>query len=280
MINDKTKGVPDFIGIGAQRAGTSWLYNCLKEHSEVYMPQKEVHYFDLKQKEYPISWYLSLFEQSEEEKIKGEITPDYMFSDGALDDLKRHCPSSKLIILLRNPMKRSYSAYSLFKAHGRFQGLSFQQAIDKEPFLFEQSLYSSQISKVNELFPKEQVFIDFYENISKEPNKLFERICIFLNINSTFKPESLMQVKNSSAMSNFQGSMNIITLQKRIENSIFKYSFEKFKKSRLANVIKKRASSKTSSPATNLNEAYKSRINEDLTKLESMLKVNLSHWRV
>ena len=67
--------LPNFIGIGAQRAATTWLYQCLKEHPEVYVPDvKEIHFFD-ENYDKPLAWYLSFFENAGGYRAVGVITP-------------------------------------------------------------------------------------------------------------------------------------------------------------------------------------------------------------
>ncbi|MFT6898530.1 MAG: hypothetical protein ACJA13_002951 [Paraglaciecola sp.] len=268
---------PQFVGIGAQRSGTSWLYECLNEHPDVFMPQKEVHYFDKLSKTKNIDWYSNLFKNSDENKITGEITPDYMFHQYTIAELHKHFPDTKIIIILRNPLERSYSAYNLFKSHGRFQNINFNEALKAEPFLLEQSLYFEQIKNVYKYFPKEQVLIKFYDDIASQPLKFYQSVCDFLGLNSSFTPVSLKKIKNSSAMSSVQNKLNLPVFQKRIEQSVFKRPFKVLKTTKMANWLKRKLILKDNKNII-VDEVIQEKLAQDIKMLESLLKIQLNHW--
>jgi hypothetical protein len=273
----KLKG-PDFIGIGAQRAGTSWLYNCLKEHPEIFMPRKEVHYFDKLHKTHDIDWYLNIFKGPDDKQISGEITPDYMYHQDTIKEIHSNFPDTKLIIILRNPIERSHSAFSLFKSHGRFKNMTFEEALKAEPFLLEQSLYYKQLENVYRYFKREQVLIKLYEDISNKPLEFYQSVCEFLQIDRNFKPSSLKTIKNSSAMSSVQGKFDIPALQKKIDNSIFRKLFKYLKTTNLANFIKVKLANKKQKKEF-VTQPTKDAINNDLSNLQNLLKENFEDWR-
>jgi Sulfotransferase family len=78
--------LPTFIGLGAQRAGTTWVYNCLVEHPEVFMTKKkELHFFYVNYG-CGLAWYESQFTDAAGAKARGEMTPDYMYYEVAKDE--------------------------------------------------------------------------------------------------------------------------------------------------------------------------------------------------
>ena len=101
--------LPDFLGIGAQKSGTSWLYENLKLHPEIYVSeQKELHYFDKKLNDSLFS-YSGNFKNGLG-KVKGEITPAYsILQIEKICLIKKLMPRVKLILLLRNPIERAWS---------------------------------------------------------------------------------------------------------------------------------------------------------------------------
>ena len=105
---------PNFLVIGAQRAGTTWLYECLREHPEIFLPEtKELHYFDLNH-EKGDEWYFRHFEGASEKAI-GEITPNYYQYPGAIEKAHVLLPEAKFIFILREPKARAISQFALFK---------------------------------------------------------------------------------------------------------------------------------------------------------------------
>lgn len=112
--------LPNFLIIGAQKAGTSWLAYQLEKHPEIYLPKKEIHYFD-KGFNYQkgLSWYEKQFDEVTEQKAIGEKTPEYLWANGegwedhqsdVHQKIFQTLPEAKLIVTLRNPVDRAISA--------------------------------------------------------------------------------------------------------------------------------------------------------------------------
>src|SRR5512144_852419 len=87
LIPEHTELLPTFIGIGAQRAGTTWAYNCLAEHPDVFMTRKkELHFFYVNY-DRGLEWYKAQFRDAGTRTARGEITPDYMYHEKALRNI-------------------------------------------------------------------------------------------------------------------------------------------------------------------------------------------------
>ena len=101
--------MPDFLGIGTQKGGTTSLHQWLSHHPQVYLPEcKEVHYFDLNYNESQ-NWYKRHFENAKRSQKCGEITPFYLFHPSSAKRIKQTIPEIKLIVLLRDPVERVIS---------------------------------------------------------------------------------------------------------------------------------------------------------------------------
>ena len=119
--------LPNFIGLGAQRAATTWAYACLREHPEVFIPeQKEIGFFRWHYDK-GLDWYASHFEGHAGEPAIGEITPGYMHSAEAIGRIATDLPSVRVFVVLREPVQRSFSAYQLL--HERFCGMDFEDTL-------------------------------------------------------------------------------------------------------------------------------------------------------
>ena len=185
---------PHFLIIGAQKSGTTSLYNYLIQHPQILAAsQKEIHYFDLKYHQ-GIDWYKAQFPQKEGQKIlTGESSPYYLFHPRVPQRVHQYFPQIKLIILLREPVARTWSHYH-HELRLKFETLSFEQAIASEPqrlegeiekLLSEDNYYSfnhqhyriyhQQIKNWQQYFPKEQILIlkseDFYANPAQTLNQ-------------------------------------------------------------------------------------------------------------
>lgn len=141
--------VPNFFIVGAAKSGTTSLYHYLKQHPEIYMsPVKEPKYFLASINKFPHNgpgdievdkkiirtWdeYLKLFSNASVEKCIGEASCGYLYyCELVAPSIKRISPEAKIIIVLRNPVERAFSAYCYLFREGR-ETLSFEEALKIE----------------------------------------------------------------------------------------------------------------------------------------------------
>lgn len=125
--------LPNFLIVGAQRSGTTYLHRLLSQHPEVFLPDtKELHYFDNTPPEkVDINVYASYFSKAGLHKAIGEATPCYMYYDWVPPQLAEHVGNAHLIFLLRNPVERAYSNYWQ-KLKGGNEIYTFERALKEE----------------------------------------------------------------------------------------------------------------------------------------------------
>ena len=124
---------PDFLGIGAQKAGTSWLHKNLRCHPQIYMPKtKELHYFDWRPHR-SLNTYAREFAGGEA-LVKGEITPySASLPRWCIRYIHKLMPDTKLILFLRNPIDRAWSqALMNLVVHGKreIEDVTDQEFVD------------------------------------------------------------------------------------------------------------------------------------------------------
>jgi hypothetical protein len=102
-----TGSLPAFYGIGAQKAGTTWLYAMLSGHPEIHLPaRKEVHYWDRPERE-PLDWYRAHFRAG---AINGDITPAYaVLPPDKIEAVRAATPRARLLLSMRHPVERAWS---------------------------------------------------------------------------------------------------------------------------------------------------------------------------
>src|SRR5690606_20854753 len=131
--------LPDFIILGAQKAGTTTIYDNLVKHPDVKPCDiKEVHFFDRNWLK-AANWYRAHFplrtgkeaDGNPGKWITGDGSPYYLFHPQVPARVKQICPSSRLIVILREPVERAYSHYQHEKRKDR-EPLSFEDAIATE----------------------------------------------------------------------------------------------------------------------------------------------------
>lgn len=225
---------PGFLCIGAQKAGTTWLYHNLKNHPQVWLPPvKELHYFDYPHRTPLIwkvagstrhhhrarrevreflsvltdpalrswhrrflfhprgdRWYASLFAPAPQQ-IAGEITPAYAtLSESSVAHIHALLPELKIILLLRNPIQRIWSAAAMhFSKHGR-RSLNEVDPKQLENYFMQRgprkrSDYLSTLNTWEAYFEPQQIFIGFFDQLEQAPGSLLRNVCGFLSIDDS-----------------------------------------------------------------------------------------------
>lgn len=180
-----------FIGIGAQKAGTTTLHHLLAQHPQVFLPSiKETHYFSLFYDK-GAAWYEHQFVESKPNQYCGEITPYYLFHPQAPERIFNFNPHVKIIILLRNPVKRAISQYyhsfrlgfesldieAAFKAERlRLNGAEAQllngntrHLSHQEHSYLSRSRYDEQIIRYQHYFNQDQIIVRKSEDLYSQP---------------------------------------------------------------------------------------------------------------
>lgn len=202
--------LPDYLILGAQRAGTTSLYAYLTEHPRVASPlAKEIHFLDYNYARGE-AWYRAHFPTRLEKwrgdfLATGEGSPYYLFYPHAAWRAKEIMPHAKLIVLLRNPVERAYSQYHHQVRLG-LEDLSFEQAVQSEAerligefenmilddqyysFNFQnysylaRGMYADQLERWFKHFPREQFLILQSENFYRHTAREFQRVLDFLHL--------------------------------------------------------------------------------------------------
>ena len=179
--------LPNFLIIGAAKAGTTSLYEHFRAHPEIFMPRlKEPRFFSydgrggkLKFPVQTVEEYAALFEGVRDEKAIGEATPHYLTSPAAAGRIHALLPRAKLVASLRNPVDRSYSIYQMNQRNQAVHaGVPFAQAMRTDPHL--QDSYSAHLERFFALFPRKQLKIILLEDLEARPEATLAGLFAFL----------------------------------------------------------------------------------------------------
>lgn len=193
VLNPAGLTLPDFLGIGAQKAGTSWLYANLRRHPQIFLPeQKELHFWDRRYHR-SLHYYAAKF-RGGRGLVKGEITPAYsILPPERIAFIRRLLPELRLVLLLRNPVERAWSnaVMALVKRGGRpLETLTDDDFIRQ--FRRANSINKGSYSRILErwllFYPREQLLVGYFEELRQEPENLLMRIFDFLGVD---RPASL-----------------------------------------------------------------------------------------
>lgn len=180
---------PNFLGVGAERSGTTTLFNLLRQHPDIYLPPvKQPHFFDRDERyEKGLGWYLGkFFSKAGKEKAVGEITPAYMAFDCVPERIKKTLGGDiKLIFLLRNPADRAYSHYWMHKARG-IKDSSFEELVNsqrpEEVDCIKRSFYRKEVKRFLKYFPKENMLFLVFEEFIKDMPSAVSQVFSFLGV--------------------------------------------------------------------------------------------------
>lgn len=221
---------PNFFLVGAARAGTTSLWHYLRAHPDVYMPAalqgKEPSFFcDLTPpwaREYrELDKYLSLFEGAGRRRAIGDASTNYLVAPESAGRIREQYPDAKILIVLRNPADRAYSLYRFLCFLGLEPVTTFERALKREEdraaderfkrdrellyyaYLYYRSgLYSAQIQRYLDAFPREQIHILLNEDLKKDAAiPTMQGVYRFLGVTDDFEPEIAVHNQSQFPMS-------------------------------------------------------------------------------
>jgi hypothetical protein len=159
-----------FIGIGAQKCATTWLYGVLQQCPDVWVSaEKEVdffsHHFDR-----GYEWYERHLASDPIRKHRGEISPSYFIHPAAADRAAAYNPGLHILVTLRDPVARAYSnhLHEARKGHVSGGNLIFETALDNNPLYRDQGRYATHLARWLDCFPAAQVTVLFQEEIEAD----------------------------------------------------------------------------------------------------------------
>jgi hypothetical protein len=185
--------LPNLIGCGAGKSGTTSLYYYLSQHPQIYMAAaKEVHFFSRHFGE-GVPWYESHFVGGSNVPVVGEFSTSYMLDTVVPERMANLIPNARLLFIFRNPIDRAYSNYWFSVSIGtqdRQQSFSdvIRTRLGFEKYI-EGGLYYSHLSRFLRYFPPEQIHVMITEEFKRHPIQQMALCYNFLGIEKTFEPD-------------------------------------------------------------------------------------------
>jgi len=301
MDNNK---LPNFLIVGAAKCGTSSLHNYLNQHPDIFMPTftpkglkvKEPRFLikDKVQKRLPKGiWnyqdYKSLFDSVTNQKAIGESTVLYLYYyQEAIKNIKNYLGDNvKIIIMLRNPIDRAYSAY-LFASRTSQENQNFKDALVNSSIRFnkddtispmilykELGLYFDMVKSYMRSFSNVHVVI--YDDFIKQTNIEVQRVFDFLNVKNY--QINTNKIINAGGKKWDSGIMkNLLMGDNFLKNGIkilFPQNLRTFFKQELTKLFTSKAKNMSNSIKKELLQYYK----KDIQSLEKLINKDLSKWQ-
>ena len=296
--------LPNFLVIGAAKAGTTSLYHYLGQHPEVFMsPVKEPHFFALggtganfrspgaeagiNRKSFADpEGYEGLFAGARGEKAIGEASTSYLYSPEAPERIKRRVPEARLIAVLRDPAERAYSTFLALRLGGREPLRDFSRALEAEEGRIRDGwehlwhyknlgFYHVQLSRYGKALEEGRLRVYLYEDLGADPRGVMRDAYRFLGVDASFEPDT-SQRHNMSGVSNNGFLVSLVRKRHPVKTAI-KPLVPATVRRRLVSGLQKRVLSRPPFPPEvrrELVEAYR----EDVLRLEDLIGRDLSAW--
>jgi hypothetical protein len=285
---NQNQGLPNFLCIGAERSGTTWLYEVFKAHPEIYLYPyiKEINFFSDHYHK-GLTWYKQFFIESRKTssyKAIGDISPHYFHDREAPARIAKDLPNIRLLLFLRNPVDRAFSEYAYNKLILNIEE-PFMKFLQRRERAYEIGLYSKHLKRWLEYFPQQQFLIFIFEEMMNNKFKSLKTISKFLEINYKLLDKNIVLSKiHSSDIPRFHG---LYTQGYKFASKIDEFLVSKdlyfissqikqFKK--IFNLFKSKNTKEKLSPLLK-NKLYL-KYKKDIFDLENILGKDLNIWKL
>ena len=281
--------LPNFMIIGAGKAGSTSLWQYVGQHPDVFpTPMKEPSYFWTYKHTKPGKTmtpdaYTALFEGSESYKAVGEASPGYLADENAPFEIHNMIPNVKLIAILRDPCARAFSEFMMQRSRGDESEVSFLDAAAADPnrpperrFNYvENGLYHKHLSRYLIVFPAKQIKVILNEDLRAKPKDVVRDVFLFLGIDPNVEIDTdidftVSGVPKNKALHWLLGTNNAIktTLAPLLPDRLTRA----LRQVRNANLERRFMTPRERS-------ALLPRFETDTLKLEKLLERDLSRWQ-
>jgi hypothetical protein len=286
--------LPNFLVVGAEKAGTTWLYERLRRHPDIYMPlTKEIHFFSDRNSNlehhdhftrHGLTWYKHFFQDHEGESAVGEVTPMYLCDEKAPERIRELLPDVRIIACLRHPVDRAYSHYWMARGKNHTD-LSFEEVVRRrEPRFIERGRYGEQLARYYDLFEPNQILVLIHEEVFSAPSQYLNKVCSFLEVDNTFfqDQEWISARENSSATlrSTLGGRLIGKTAKWMRYRPVFRDILDGIKRTGLAEQLKRLNRKKRSYPPmrTDLRHELSGYFEPQIRQTEKLIGRKITVW--
>jgi hypothetical protein len=275
---------PNFLYVGAPKCGSTWLFEALSGHPEVSLyPGKYIHFFkDFYDK--GLDWYESQFDGINEDHMIGDFETSYMFYDNVVERIAKTYPSMKLVVSLRNPVERDWSAFKFMKSTAQIgENVDLPAAMETAPdFLTLCSSYGTAVERLYKNFDKDQVLILFYDELRSDPTIYMDKVQSFLGISAEYVPENINKKSYKTKSSRFRLLNKFLkVIGWRLRSMGLGILVMRLKRSSIAKAIIFKDSKVKQAPISDSEREFLIQRNmPEIEKLEKVLDINLDKWKV
>ncbi len=292
--------LPNFLVIGAAKAGTSSVWDVLKEHPQVFMPEiKETNFFALEgtKPEFKgpgddllnggaityLESYEKLFEGVTHQRAVGEASTLYMYHPDAPRRIKAYIPHARIVAILRNPIERAFSSYLHLIRDGREMVEDFATALSLETERIAadwehiwhykaMGFYYSQLSRYYELFEPSHIKVYLFEDLLADQGAVLSDLMRFLGVEDAKIKLKRLNASSHTRVPRIKCIENIIRGENRVKTMARRFLPADFVSGARALLTSKLEL--TAAVRRELVEDFR----EDVVKLEGLIDRDLGSW--
>lgn len=174
--------LPNFLFVGADKAGSSWLHAVLTHHPEMFIaPEKDLYFFD-RYFDRGTAWYARHFANAtRRHAVIGEICHDYLYSEAAAERIVATLPDIRIMACLREPISRAKSSYLNMQRHG-WVSTDFGAALDDHPHLLDHGRYGTHLARFAALLPRDRIYLGYFDDLQSDPQGFLDGILGWLGL--------------------------------------------------------------------------------------------------
>jgi hypothetical protein len=289
--------LPNFIVIGAAKAGTTALYWYLAEHPAIFMsPVKETNFFaygldksgqllfgDPDVHHFPVkslAEYEALFARAGDAAAVGEASTMYLECPESAARIHELLPAARIICGLREPVDRAYSDYQMYL---RNRGRRLDPARDLVPTSpwarpdsrwMQIGKYHQQLARYFDVFPREQIQVFLFDDLKRNPLGVVQELYRFVGVDPTFVPDF-------KTPHNVGGMPTNMLLERVLTNRTLKSAIEPWVPAVAANWLR-RLRTRSMRPApklpAELKKQLKGQFRDDIANTSRLIGRSLEHW--
>jgi len=298
---------PNFFIVGAAKSGTTSLYEYLRQHPDIFLPDiKEPVYFgsDLdfdtrlcaRKTIHNREEYLKLYQQAGDIPRRGEATVWYLYSEDAAQEIYDFDPEAKIIIMLRNPVDVMVALHQEFLWDCNEDILEFEEAYRaqddrrqgnrlgrtthfRQGLIYEDVVaYADQVKRYFDVFGRENICLIIFDDLVEDDEREFRRIIEYLDVDRSFLP--VRKHMNARKPTHLRAVNQFFAARPRLRRVLLSNIFSQTAKRAVIDVVTKlsrgKGEKKKIDPA--LRAEMQDKMRGDVERLSELLGRDLSHW--
>lgn len=224
---------PTFLYAGAPKSGSSWLFEMLRTHPQIFVPAaKSTRYFEVPEPG-PVAHYLAHFAQAGDARAIGEVAHDAYVIPGAAERIHALFPEMRILICLREPGAMAQSLLQWWLTHTTEFGRTPREMARHTRFR-AQFDYPARLRPFRETFSKDRLKVLFYDDLKRDPAAFLRDVLWFLDVNPELAAATADRVVNPARQPRFRAITHAANrLGQRLRNRGFGPVVEAAKRSPL-----------------------------------------------